>query len=248
MKIVVTRPEKQAKGLCNTLQQWGAEVECFPTIEITETRNPLALELAVKSLNQIDIAIFVSRAAVEYTFPLIRRHWTTFPSPQWSAIGPGTAAAMQEFGIESILIPSPPYESESFLAMPALQNVLTKRILLFRGNSGRALIPTVLSKRGALVQIIEAYQRHLPRREDFTQFAHWQIAPPDLIISTSIEGLQNLILLLGEQRTAWLKTLPIVVVGLRMFNFALTLGFRKPILSQGADDASLLDVLKGYFK
>ena len=246
MRVLVTRPAKFSEGLCQKIQQLGAYPESFPVIEFKPTAEALALQTVINKLNTFDIAIFASRASVEFSIPQIMLRW---PNPSelnvvWAAIGPGTRDALLQGGIKSVILPkAPPYESESLLDLEVFQSVVGKKILIVRGNGGREFLRDTLKKRGAEVEVIQAYRRVLPTVDMVERLTRWHKAPIDVIVTTSAECLQNLLTLVGTQDNQLLKDTPLIVVGLRMLELANKLDFKRPILASGADDASILEAL-----
>lgn len=250
MHILITRPFDLATGLLEKIKAMGDTAELFPVIEIKKTPHQVLLQSAIDTLDTQDIAIFISQAAVQWGMPAIQACWPKLPKILWAAIGPGTANALQNLGIPDVLFPAtPPYESESLLALPAFQAISLKgkKVSLFRGNGGRELLSETLSTRGAFVKKIEVYQRCLPTL-DFNmveKLKRWHHTSFDIIITTSRDSLYNLVQL-TENTMGALTEIPIVVVGTRMCKLAKDLSFKSPIIATGADDASIINVLKTF--
>jgi uroporphyrinogen-III synthase len=94
LRVIVTRPPEQAAALAARLEQLGLEVARCPLIEL-KTVGPPAVDV-----DGYDWVIVTSpRGARE----LARRRRGALP--QVAAIGPGTAAALREEGIEPSLVP-----------------------------------------------------------------------------------------------------------------------------------------------
>jgi len=79
----------------------------------------------------------------------------------WFALGEGTASVLRKLGVSKISIPENGSDSESLLAMAALQNCQGHTIGLITAPSGRGLIEPALIQRGALVQVVFMYQRKI---------------------------------------------------------------------------------------
>ena len=93
MKVVVTRPRRQAGPLVRRLEEQGHEVVECPLIEIEPTAEPVAVE-------GYDWVIVTSpNGAAE----LVER--ATGLLPKVSAVGPGTAETLRELGVEPALVP-----------------------------------------------------------------------------------------------------------------------------------------------
>lgn len=248
MRVLVTRPTNVATELAEKISAMGDIAELFPTVDIQQTPNRASLQCAIDKLNTQDMAIFVSRSAVQFGMPAIQARWPILPHIVWAAIGPGTANALYDHGISKVLVPEhPPYESESLLALPTFQSLHKKHIYLFRGNGGRELLSDTLSARGATVQAIEVYQRCLPTFNQVERIQDWHHTPNNInvIVTTSADCLHNLMLLVGDAMGT-LKEIPIVVVGARMYKLAKELKFKHPMIATGADDGSIIKVLKAF--
>jgi uroporphyrinogen-III synthase len=243
LRVLITRPAYAVAGLVQQLKKLKAIPELLPTIEIHPMPNQTALKHALAQLPTVYMAIFVSRAAVQFGMAAIKQYGEPLPALQWAAIGPGTANALQQHAIHQIITPTkPPYETESLLALADFHTIAGKRIFIFKGNGGRALLSQVLQERGAIVQPVEVYKRTLPNINMVEKLTTWKHYPIDVIVTTSAECLNNLLLLMGPD-VPWLKQIPLVVVGPRMYELAKSQAFKLPIVAPGADDASIIKVL-----
>jgi len=93
VKVVVTRPRAQSRSLVERLEAQGHEVVECPLIEIEPTEGPVRVE-------GYDWVIVTSpNGAVE----LVKR--ASGPLPRVAAVGPGTADALRELGIEPAFVP-----------------------------------------------------------------------------------------------------------------------------------------------
>jgi uroporphyrinogen-III synthase len=243
MRVLITRPLNLAIELAKKITQMGDVAELLPVIEISDTPKKIELQTAINILDKQDMIIFISRSAVDYGMPAIRKRWPTLPNILWAAIGPGTATALESHGITNVIFPkAPPYESEALLALPDFQSLHNKQIYIFRGNGGRALLSNILTTRGAVVKAIETYQRSLPVVNMGEKIKQWEARPIDIIVTTSPEGLHNLATLTQDK----LKNIPIIVVGERNYQLAKKLKFKRPIIVTSADDASMIEVLEKF--
>ncbi len=93
MKVVVTRPRAQAAALVERLERLGHEVVVCPLIEIEPTGPP-----AVEASGYEWAIVTSANAARE----LARR--MRAPPAKIAAIGPGTASALREEGLEPSLV------------------------------------------------------------------------------------------------------------------------------------------------
>ena len=81
--------------------------------------------------------IFVSTNAVDYAYPLLPDQ---LPADVGiAAIGQATAQALDRVGLTPTLVPER-MDSEGLLALPGLQDIQGRRVLILRGNGGRELL------------------------------------------------------------------------------------------------------------
>jgi uroporphyrinogen-III synthase len=241
-----TRPAHQSKPLTLALQQLGFQVLEFPTIRIIEAAQTDFLQNLQDQISQFDIALFVSRNAVDYAF----RHLQSDALPahlEFGVIGKGTWQALREQGVESRIIPSATFNSEGLLAAHNLQQVSGKKIIVFRGQEGRNLLGDTLRERGAIVSYCEIYRRALPQypEQAFAQLT--QSGFPDIAIFTSAEGLQNCRQLLNDVQWSCLQRISWLLISERMRETAHKLGHNADIIiARNASDEGILQALREW--
>lgn len=243
-----TRPAHQSAPLTKTLQQQGFQVLNFPTICITESAQTPFLQNLDTQIKQFDIALFVSRNAVDYAFRQLQPGQLP-PQLEFGVIGQGTWQALREQGVESQIIPTTTFNSEGLLAAQNLQQVSGKKIIVFRGQEGRNLLGDTLRERGAIVTYCEIYRRSLPEypAEAFTQLT--QSGFPEIAIFTSAEGLQNCFKLLNEQEWSRLQRISWLLISERMRETAHELGHNADIIiATNASDEGILQALQEWHK
>lgn len=240
--VIITRPARQAAGLAQTLAALGAAPIIVPAIIILAPADAAALERVHASLARYDIAIFVSANAVEYGVPDPRR----WPGRlQTFAPGPGTAAALVAVGIADPVIPATSFDSEGLLALPALNAVSGKRVLIFRGEGGRNLLGDTLRARGADVDYVDCYRRAPPQTGGEGLAETLAAGRADALTLTSSEGLDNLCTLLRGDALRALQALPAFAPHPRIVEHARTKGFTA--IATGGSDAGLVAGLLEWF-
>ena len=70
-------------------------------------------------------------------------------------MGPGTARALKEHGIEADVVPE---RSVAEGMVEALADVDARRVLIARGKEGRDVLPDALRERGAQVDVLALYE------------------------------------------------------------------------------------------
>jgi len=157
-RIVVTRAREQASELSRRLRALGAEVIEFPTIEIRPAADYGPLDAALGRLGDYDWIIFTSANGVRHFGD--RRNVPRFRA-RICAIGPATRRAVEERGWRVDRMPDK-YVAESLVEAFAAEELSGKKILLPRAAVARDVVPAELARRGARVDVVEAYRTAIP--------------------------------------------------------------------------------------
>jgi uroporphyrinogen-III synthase len=185
--------------------------------------------------------IFVSRNAVEQCLPLLPERRLPV-GPKLVAIGRATAFALSTVSRAPDLLPSDRFDSESLLALPALEDMRNKRVLIVRGQGGRPLIGDTLIERGAMLAYAEVYRRALPNTDSAPLLARWK-RDVQFVTATSGEVLDNLLVLIGRDGLELLLATPLVVVSERTARVARRVGFARVELADRATDEAIVAAL-----
>lgn len=235
--VVVTRPRELAQGLARLIEGAGGRAHVFPAIQIEDLPAPAALG----RLEAFDLAVFISPTAVAR----VMRHQPRWPPRlRAAAVGAGTRRELEARGIAAVLAPDSAADSEALLALPELGRVAGKRVVIFRGEGGRALLGNALSARGAAVEYAECYRRTRPRADAAPLLAAWHGI--HAVTVSSEEGLENLFALLGAPGEARLRAAPMFVGHQRVAERARQLGVREAVVAGPGDD-EMLERLVAYF-
>jgi uroporphyrinogen-III synthase len=237
--VLVTRPAGQADALCRLIASAGGRPLAFPTIEIQPAADPAAARALLAE--DWDLMVFTSRNAVDFALALgCGGTWPT--AALLAAVGRATAAALTAGGRAPDLVPPERFDSEALTALPDLAQVSGRRVLIVRGEGGRALLGEVLTERGAEVQFAEVYRRVRPGIDPRPVISRWP-ADVGLVIATSDEVLLNLVEMLGSEGRDLLLATPLAVVSERTAQTAHGLGFRTVRVAERAEDKAILQAL-----
>ena len=239
MVPLVVPPAAQANQLVQMLRQLGHAPLCCPLLE---TRPGCDLPHLGDMLREADLVIAVSMHAVHFAHYFLLQTGQTWPHIDYFAVGQASADAFAEAGIQA-LCPADP-RSEGLLALPALQGVSGRRVLILRGNDGRDLIARTLASRGALVHYCATYERHYPDLDGDALTRHWQAAGLDSLLITSGELLQRLLALVPGPQHPWLYDRLLVVPSPRVAEMAEGAGFTRIVIAQGASNQALVAALE----
>lgn len=234
--VVITRPAHQAHHFQTLVKQVGAEVALCPTIAIQPLEDNQAALNRLASLSHYQIVIFISANAVHFAHNLCNEaQRQQLQQLCLGAIGKKTAEALVACGYRVTLVAKSGFTSEDFLQLAALQHLEQQRILIVRGQDGRELLANSLSKRGALVDYLDVYQRVKPTPLNWQQLHYLKTHTQRLIISfTSAESVHNFLALTNNGLD--LSKLTLLVGGQRIAQTARMVGFSGTLIV--ADDPS----------
>ncbi|HEX8731149.1 MAG TPA: uroporphyrinogen-III synthase [Ktedonobacterales bacterium] len=157
-RIAITRPREQAAVLAARLEALGASVTLLPAIRIASLDDPAPLDAAISQLSGYDWLIFTSVNGVHAFAERLAatgRTWADRGLARVAAIGPATARALAEAGVQVDLTPDE-YVAEGILE--GLGVVAGQRMLLARADIARRSLADGLRLRGAEVDEVAAYR------------------------------------------------------------------------------------------
>jgi uroporphyrinogen III methyltransferase/synthase len=199
-RIVVTRARGQADALSAKLRAMGADAIEMPTIEILPALDYVPLDQAIANLASYDWLIFTSANGVRFFLDRLDRSAADLRSlrARTCVIGPATRAAVEALHLK-IDVMGDQYVAEGLLAAMGVHDLHGQRILLPRAAVARDLLPSELRRRGAQVDVVEAYRTAAPQRTiDLAE-------KPDWITFTSSSTVQNFVALGGSEALAGVK-------------------------------------------
>lgn len=234
--IVVTRPAHQAAHLAALITAAGGSPILFPVIEIVTVDDLRPVLALIDELDRFDLAVFISPNAVNRAMSLILARRTIPPQLKLAAIGRGGVNELRHFGVGEVIAPAERFDSEALLELPEMKHVAGKRVVIFRGVSGRELLGDTLAARGASIVYAECYRRRPPQADAGRLLRAWQGDELHAITVTSSQGLRNLFDLLGGPGLPWLRKTPLFVPHPRIERNARELGLAKVVLTPHGDE------------
>lgn len=244
-RILVTRPAGQATRLCSLLEAAGYEAIPLPAIEILQPADNYRLEAVTDTLEEYDLAVFVSVNAVKTGLEFILNHRDWPGNTRIATVGARSAEALLPYGLSVDLVPEHQYNSEALLALDELQDMSGQCVVIFRGNGGREVLRDTLVARGADVDYVEVYQRACPAVDAQRMQTLLQPDYLDCITITSNEALQNLFAMAGPAGQPLLLQIPLVVIGPRQATLARQLGFvHEPVVAANATDEAIVAAIQ----
>ena len=152
-RIVVTRPREQAEELAEGLERLGAEVVIVPLVAIEPVEDERPLAAALRELDSYGWVVVTSAngvAAVQRALP-----GAAFGAARVAAVGPATARAVQELGVDPSFVPDLYAAEEIAAGLGPLEGM---RVLLLQADIASPSLAEELRDRGAKLDAIVAYR------------------------------------------------------------------------------------------
>lgn len=200
-RIVVTRARAQASSLVAALTGLGAEVIELPTIETVPPDSYEPLDDALRNISRYQWVIVTSANTARVLaerLAALGLDVSALAGVRKAAVGSATARALREQGLQVDLVPEQ-YVAES-LAAAIGDEVGGSRILLARASVARDVIPEELARRGAVVDVVDAYRTVIPAgsAELVRQVFADPSRLPDAVTFTSSSTVKNFFALFRE--------------------------------------------------
>jgi uroporphyrinogen-III synthase len=154
---------QQAGKLSDGLKALGAEPVEVPVLELRPPDSYDPLDQALKKLDSFDWLILTSANTVKTVAArceMLGIDVSGIKLLSVAAVGSATAEAARKANFRVTLVPES-YHSEGVVAALG-QAASGKRVLLARAKVARDVIPDALTKAGAIMTVVDAYQTALP--------------------------------------------------------------------------------------
>ncbi|WP_440029501.1 uroporphyrinogen-III synthase [Chromobacterium amazonense] len=238
-RILAARPLAQCPGLLAALRAEGWQAEHLPLMAIEALPQALATLPALAA--RADALFWVSPSAIDIGWPALAG--MDLAAKRLACVGASSAKRLAALSGQPVLHPTAGSDSEALLAMPELADVAGQNWLIVRGQGGRALLADALAQRGAATAFAEIYRRV----DGAPDWAAFDAAPPDAVIITSSEMVEQLFRLAGPSRTGALQCLLYCVPHPRIAERLAAFGAARVVTTR-ADDAAMVAGLKEWFR
>ncbi|MBT8144230.1 MAG: uroporphyrinogen-III synthase, partial [Gammaproteobacteria bacterium] len=244
LTVLVTRPRHQAGNMARLIEERGGTALRFAALEIEARDDDSEIRQQIGDIRDYDIAIFISTNAVENGVRFVPQD---APRPQIAAIGPSTARALADAGLPCDIRAAHGFTSEALLREPVFGDLTGKRLVIFRGRGGRAILGRELQNRGADVSYAEVYTRDRPDELDDEIAVQLAAGNIDAVTATSAETLVNLYELADGPTLDGLLAAQLVTASERVAKKAAALGFtHAALVAPGPDDEALVETLSNW--
>ncbi len=200
-RIVITRARAQASSRVSELTKLGAQCIEIPTIKIVPPEDISPLKKSIENIDIYDWLVFTSVNGVKFFFDTLfdmRKDVRSLGHLKLACIGPVTKERLQDYGIISDILPET-YRAESVIKAFSNIELKNKKILLPRAKKARTILPEELTKMGAKVDEVIAYETLLDidKKEELINLL--QDNKIDAVTFTSSSTVSNFISLLDSK-------------------------------------------------
>lgn len=241
MTFLLLRPQSKCQVSANAFNAQGLPaVACGLIDTIVDDKAIAQLPNKISHLHnnaKSTIYVLVTSTVAAQQCVAMQHNWPK--SVCFFAVGASTARILQDVGIK-VIVPTEA-RTEGLLALPQLNNVTNKSIIIMKGFGGRELLYDTLLARGAQVEEWEVYKRVKLSAPAFTQ--DWRPEQIRCIIATSGEVIQAAF---DFFETSWLNTLNWIVVSQRTADIASKLGVTQIHISRDASDQALIQCAQQF--
>ncbi len=245
-RILITRATEQAEEFSAALQNYGAQVIVFPTIEIAPPEDWRPVDKIIEKLDSYDWVVFTSVNGVKFFTDRMKGKGTdimVLGRKKICAIGPRTQQELEKMGLAVHFRPSE-YRAEGVAEGLKALGIQGKKILLPRAREARRILPEALREAGALVDDVEVYQTVKPAqgKESLEAIIKKGI---EVVVFTSSSTLRNFMELLPDKTV--LNGIKVAIIGPVTAETARDYGLEPTIMPAEYTIPSLVQAIVEHF-
>jgi uroporphyrinogen III methyltransferase/synthase len=247
-RVLVTRAATQAGAFARALAARGAEPILAPVIAIEPPDDPAAAHRSIDELASYAWVVFTSANGVDSFFERLGSldaDARYLGGVKVAAIGAKTAQRLQHFGVRSDVMPAEFVSEEIARALIEAARP-GDRVLVYRAQEARDILPQMLADAGLEPAVVAAYRTVTVRVPDFDE----RIARAGVLTFTSASTVRGY----AEQfetsahAAAAARGKLVACIGPITADAARDAGLEPAVVSQEFTTGGLLDALEGYFE
>jgi uroporphyrinogen III methyltransferase/synthase len=254
-RIVVTRSHEQSGDLLDRLQELGAQAIEAPTFRLMPPEDPEAIERAAAAVDGYKWIVFESaNSAARFLAALARsrRDVRALGGVSMCAIGASTAEQLLAHGLKADVI-LPEFRAEAVGdALDVEHPIAGQRVLIVRPDHLRDVVATDLTKRGATVTDLVAYQTTAASPDSPAAQTLYRLlleGQLDAVTFISPSAVSRFAALIGEEQAAdLLNTTVVAAIGPVTAAAAAELGITSTIVPETYTVEGLVDALVKHFR
>jgi uroporphyrinogen III methyltransferase / synthase len=243
-RVAITRAGPQSDAFASALLRRGAEPIVAPAIAIVPPDDATAADGALGVLESYAWVVFTSQNGVDAFFERLAargRDARALGNAKVAAIGERTAERLRAHGIAADVVP------EEFVAEEVARAVIGasragERVLVYRAQEARDVLPRMLEEAGRNVTIVPAYKTIVPGDPEFAR----KIERADVLTFTSASTVYGFAELLGGNDAAMgaARGKVVACIGPITAAAARDIGLSVDVVAERYTTAGLLDALE----
>jgi uroporphyrinogen III methyltransferase / synthase len=246
-RVLITRPASQAEAFVSALYARGVEPILASTIVIGPPDDPHPSHHAIDELASYAWIVFSSQNAVDAFFDRLNSldaDARYLGHAKVAAIGTKTAQRLRDHGVRADLVPA---EFVSEEIAPALIDAAKTgdRVLVYRAQDARDVLPGMLEDAGLRVTVVAAYKTSFAHDPKFAQ----KVERADVLTFTSASTVQGFAEALGGDAKAVeaARGKAVACIGPITADAARECGLQVDVIADVFTTAGLLDALEAHF-
>jgi uroporphyrinogen III methyltransferase/synthase len=196
-RVLITRAGEQSAELARALFARGAQPVLAPVIAIVPVDDTSAARRAFQELTSYAWLIFTSQNGVDAFFARLaasKSDARAIGTAKVAAIGERTAARLRTCGVIADIV------AAEFISEEIAREVIGRsragdRVLLYRAQEARDVLPQMLQDAGLAVTIVAAYTTVIPPDPNFAL----KVSEADVLTFTSASTVRGFVTLLGDR-------------------------------------------------
>jgi uroporphyrinogen III methyltransferase/synthase len=251
-RILVARAREQAGRTAALLRERGADPVVVPMLEILPPTDSGPMEEAAAHLDRYGWVVLTSANGVERLLEEVFRRGKdarAFGRTKIAVVGPGTAAALERFGLRPDLVASD-HKGEGVAAdLLAALDGSRPRILVARAEIARDVVPDALREAGCAVDVVPTYRTCPPPRPLLDALAALLDGGEiDAVTFTSSSTVEHLCDALGDRAVDLLGRTRVASIGPITSDTARKRGLRVDVTAGKHTIEGLVAAIEGFFE
>jgi uroporphyrinogen III methyltransferase/synthase len=248
--ILITRAQNQAKEFGDAIIAHGGTPVFFPTIEFQPPLSWVECDRAIDSINAYDALIFTSANGVRFFFQRMKERKTSLNGIRKKsiyAVGASTQREVERHGCAVTAVPET-YTGDNLAQLLTKADVAGKRFLFPRGDLSSNTVIDELTRNGAKVDGVTAYQTAKPKAVDI-EYVREKLRKGTIhaITFTSPSTVRNFLSFLTKDELTMLRSTPLAVIGPQTQSELEGSGFRADIVARKSTIDDFIETIVEHF-
>ncbi|HTU83231.1 MAG TPA: uroporphyrinogen-III synthase [Candidatus Acidoferrales bacterium] len=243
-RVLITRAPQQAGDFAAAVSARGGVAVVAPAISIAPPDDPHRAHRAIDELARYAWVVFSSQNAVDAFFDRIEAldaDARYLAGRKVAAIGSTTARRLRERGIRADLVPAL-YVGEE-LARALIEALRPgDRVLVFRAQEARDVLPRMLSDAGVACDVVAAYKTVVPYDPAFAA----NLAAADVVTFASASSVAGLLEQIGAGAPDAMRDKVVACIGPVTAGAAREAGLHVDVVAETSTAQGLLDALEAH--